>query len=64
MTPGGGNSVAPSTEDKADTTFFTDRVLPMCVEALDQYLKIGLIDVPGTSLNDWAHGYAERKVFF
>ena len=64
MSPGGGGGNTPNNvaEDRDDTTFFTTSVLPLCMEALDEYLKIGLIDVPGTSLNDWAHGYADRKV--
>ncbi|RCN24142.1 hypothetical protein ANCCAN_30168 [Ancylostoma caninum] len=67
MSPAGGNvaiSSIPIGDDGVESTFFTDNALPLIVEALTEYLKLDLVEIPQVSTNAWAYGWGDKKVEF
>ncbi|KAJ1356118.1 hypothetical protein KIN20_013768 [Parelaphostrongylus tenuis] len=64
MNPTGGNiavSGIPIGDDRVDSSFFTDRALPLIVDALTEYLKLDIIEIPQSSTNAWAHGWGDKR---
>ncbi|VDO46208.1 unnamed protein product [Haemonchus placei] len=64
MNPTGGNiavSSIPVVDEAVESTFFTDKVLPLIVEALTEYLKLDVIEIPQSSTNAWAHGWGGQR---
>ncbi|XGW24975.1 hypothetical protein V3C99_006429 [Haemonchus contortus] len=64
MNPTGGNiavSSIPVGDEGVESTFFNDKVLPLIVEALTEYLKLDVIEIPQSSTNAWAHGWGGQK---
>ncbi|EPB67077.1 Dopey protein [Ancylostoma ceylanicum] len=64
MNPSGGNvaiSSIPIGDDGIESTFFTDNALPLIVEALTEYLKLDLVEIPQVSTNAWAYGWGDKK---
>ncbi|KAL6730769.1 hypothetical protein Aduo_001710 [Ancylostoma duodenale] len=64
MSPAGGNvaiSSIPIGDDGVESTFFTDNALPLIVEALTEYLKLDLVEIPQVSTNAWAYGWGDKK---
>ncbi|KAK6059772.1 Dopey protein [Cooperia oncophora] len=64
MNPTGGNvaiSSIPVGDEGVESTFFIDKVLPLIVEALTEYLKLDVIEIPQSSTNAWAHGWGGQR---
>ncbi|KJH53289.1 Dopey protein [Dictyocaulus viviparus] len=64
MNPTGGNVAItgiPIGDDKVESTFFTDKALPLIVDALTQYLKLDVIEIPQSSTNAWVHGWGDKR---
>ncbi|WKX89869.1 hypothetical protein Q1695_009037 [Nippostrongylus brasiliensis] len=64
MNPTGANvaiSGIPVGDEGVECTFFTDKVLPLIVEALTEYLKFDIIEIPQSSTNAWAHGWGGQR---
>ncbi|KAK6017723.1 hypothetical protein OSTOST_16752, partial [Ostertagia ostertagi] len=54
-------SSIPVGDEGVESTFFNDKVLPLIVEALTEYLKLDIIEIPQSSSNAWAHGWGGQR---
>ncbi|CAI4227638.1 unnamed protein product [Auanema sp. JU1783] len=64
ISPTGGTvavSGLPVGDDRLESSFFKNTVLPMTVDALHEYLKLDTVDIPQSSTNNWAHGWGDKK---
>lgn len=61
----GGNiaiSSIPVGDESVTSTFFADKVLPLIVDALTEYLKLDIIEIPQSSTAAWVHGWGSQRV--
>lgn len=64
MNPTGGNiaiSSIPVGDESVTSTFFADKVLPLIVDALTEYLKLDIIEIPQSSTAAWVHGWGSQR---
>uniref|UniRef100_A0A1I7XQT0 Dopey_N domain-containing protein n=1 Tax=Heterorhabditis bacteriophora TaxID=37862 RepID=A0A1I7XQT0_HETBA len=66
MNPTGGAvavSGIPVGDDRIESTFFHNHVFPLIIDALDEYLRLDIIDIPQVTANAWAHGWGDKKQY-
>lgn len=53
-------SSIPVGDDRIDSSYFRDRVLPMVVDSLDEYLQLDMVECPQPSTSNWAQMMGEE----